>query len=195
MTRPALDHRAIDDPELIAVLASPLRQEIVDTLAALGGEASIADLAMQLGRHADGLYYHLKILCKARLVVAAGTAQDEERRYRLAGDATQPLRLAYRTGSGDNVKALRKFAHALLQVAEEDFGAALEMEGVQTEGPHRQLWAARNKAWLSMDELAEANQILERLCTLMSRPRTPERDQLLSCVFVLAPHAALPKRR
>lgn len=195
MTRPALDYRAIDDPELIAVLASPPRQEIVDTLSALGGEASIADLAMQLGRHADGLYYHLKILCKARLVVAAGTAGDDERRYRLAGDATQPLRLAYRTGSGANVKALRKFAHALLQVAEEDFGAALDMEGVRTEGPHRQLWAARNKAWLSKDELAEANQILERLCTLMSRPRTPERDQLLSCVFVLAPHAALPKRR
>jgi DNA-binding transcriptional ArsR family regulator len=195
MSKPALDHRAIDDPELIAVLASPLRQEIVDTLAALGGEASIADLALQLGRHADGLYYHLKILCKARLVVAAGTERDEERRYRLAGDASQPLRLAYRTGSGENVKALRKFAHALLQVAEEDFGVALEMEGVLTEGPHRQLWAARNKAWLSKDELAEANRILERLCTLMSRPRTPERDQLLSCVFVLAPHAALPKRR
>jgi len=38
----------------IAVLASPVRQEIVDTVEAAGG-ATIAELAIQLGRPADGL--------------------------------------------------------------------------------------------------------------------------------------------
>ena len=190
-----IDYRAIDDPELITVLASPVRQEIVDTLASLGGEATAADLALQLGRHADGLYYHLKVLCRSGLTVETGGKGEEERRYRLAGDASAPLRLAYRTGSEAHAAALRKFAHGLLQVAEKDFGDALEMPGVVTEGPSRQLWAARNKAWLSQTELAEVNSLLERLCTLMSQPRTPERDQLASCMFVLAPHAALSKRR
>jgi len=196
MSKSTLDFRAIDDPELITVLASPVRQEIVDTLAALGGEASAAELALQLGRHADGLYYHLKVLFKAGLVLeAGGKGVEEERRYRLAGDAAVPLRLAYRTGSEPHAAALRKFAHGLLQVAEKDFGDALEMPDVLTEGASRQLWAARNKAWLSSGELAEVNGLLERLCELMSQPRTPERDQLISCTFVLAPHAALSKRR
>jgi DNA-binding transcriptional ArsR family regulator len=196
LMRPStIDYQAVDDPELITVLASPLRQEIVDTLASLGGEATAADLALQLGRHADGLYYHLKVLCRSGLVVETGGKGEEERRYRLAGNASRPLRLAYRTDSEAHAAALRKFAHGLLQVAEKDFGDALAMPGVVTEGPSRQLWAARNKAWLSKAELAEVNSLLERLCTLMSQPRAPERDQLTSCMFVLAPHAALSKRR
>jgi DNA-binding transcriptional ArsR family regulator len=195
MRKSTMDYRAIDDPELITALASPVRQEIVDTLAALGGEASTAELALQLGRHADGLYYHLKVLCKAGLVLEVGGKGEDERRYRLAGDATQALRLAYRTGSEPHAVALRKFAHGLLQVAEKDFGDALEMPDVATQGAARQLWAARNKAWLSSGELAELNGLLERLCELMSQPRTTERKQLISCTFVLAPHAALPKRR
>jgi hypothetical protein len=195
MNKPTIDYRAIDDPGLVTVLAAPIRQEIVDTLAALGTDASAADLALQLGRHADGLYYHLKILCRARLIVELDGDGEDERRYRLAGDPFQALRLAYRLDSEPHVTALRKFAHGLLQVAEKDFSQALETAGVVTEGPSRQLWAARNKAWLSREELNEVNKLLERLCVLMSRPRTDERDQLLSCAFVLAPHVPQPKRR
>lgn len=195
MHKPTMNVRAIDDPDLITVLVSPVRQEIVDTLAALGCVASAAELAEQLGRHADGLYYHLKILCDAKLIVEIDRDAKGERRYQLAGSTCEPLRLAYRTDSARHVAALRKFAHGLLQVAESDFSDALDTEGVVLEGPDRQLWAARNKGWLSTAELQEANQLLERLCELMSRPRTAERDQLLSCVFALAPQPLLPKRR
>jgi DNA-binding transcriptional ArsR family regulator len=195
MNKPTINYRAIDDAGLISVLASPIRQEIVDTLAALGGEAGAADLAQQLGRPADGLYYHLKILCQAKLIVELDGRAEGERQYRLAGEPSKPLRLAYKTDSAPHLKALRKFAHGLLQVAETDFAEALETPDVITEGPSRQLWAARNKAWLSGEELEEVNALLERLCELMSSPRTPQRNQLLSCTFVLAPHVPKPKRR
>ncbi|MYM34207.1 ArsR family transcriptional regulator [Duganella sp. FT50W] len=189
-----IDYRAISDPQLITLLSSPIRQELVDTLAALGGEASAAELALELGRHADGLYYHLKLLCKGKLVTELD-GDGDERRYRLAGDPSQPLRLAYNTDSERHITALRKFAHGLMQVAEKDFGEALDAEDTITEGSSRQLWAARNKAWLSEAELKEANQLLERLCDLMSHPRTAGRNHLLSCTFVLAPHTAQSKRR
>lgn len=190
-----INYRAISDPGLITVLASPVRQEIVDTLASLGGHASAADIALQLGRHADGLYYHLNILCKAKLIVEMDIPVGDERRYRLAGDTSHPLRLAYRVPDKSHVTALRKFARGLLQVAEKDFFDALEMPSVSLETPARQLWAARNKGWLSHNEIEEVNVLLERLCELMSQTRTDERDQLLSCTFLLAPHVALSKRR
>lgn len=189
-----INFRAIDDPALIEVLASPIRQEIVDTLAALGGEAAVADLAEQLGRHMDGLYYHLKILCKAGLVVAVESGAGAGRRFRLGGDA-QPLRLAYSTADAPRAQALRTFVHGLLQVTQNDVDVALTLDQVVTQGPGRELWAARNKAWLSAKELAEVNALLERLCDLMSRPHAPERDRLLSCTFVLAPNRVQSKRR
>jgi hypothetical protein len=161
-------------------------------MAALQGEASASELAAELGRHVDGLYYHLKLLAKARLIVPLKKTDGEEQRYRLSGGGKQPLRLAYRKG---NTPALRKFVHGLTQVAEEDFNAALELDGVVLDGAARQLWAARNKCWLSQDELVKVNALLEQLCDIMSQPRTPERDLLVSCAFVLAPVAALEKRR
>lgn len=189
------EYRIVDDPALIEVLASPVRQEIVDTLAALGGQVTAAELALQLGRHVDGLYYHLKVLCRAGLVDESAAGEDEARRYALPGRSTRALRLAYRPGSESGKQALRKFSRGLLKVAQQDFDDALEMPGVVTEGSARQLWAARNKAWLSQDDVEEANTLLRRLCELMSQPRTPERNQILSCTFVLAPQVALPKRR
>lgn len=185
----------VDEPALVELLASPIRQEIVDTLGALGGPVSAAELALQLGRHVDGLYYHLNLLGKAGLVVESADGPDESRRYALPGTGTLALQLGYRTGSEAGRRALGKFTHAMLKVAQQDFDAALEIPGVVTAGSGRQLWAARNKAWLSEAELAEANALLRRLCTLMSQPRTPERTQLLSCAFVLAPHVAQSKRR
>ena len=41
---------------------STVRQEIVDTIEALGGDAAVADIAAHLGRPADGIYYHLRRL-------------------------------------------------------------------------------------------------------------------------------------
>lgn len=194
MSKSTIDYRGISDPGLITLLASPVRQEIVDTLAAMG-DASAAELALELGRHVDGLYYHLKLLCKAKLVVELRANGEDERRYHLAGNRAQPLRLAYHAAGDSHLKALRKFVHGLVQIAENDFVEALEMPGVVVQGPRRQLWAARNKGWLSSAELGEVNALLERLCELMSQQRSDERNQLLSCTFALAPHVALSKRR
>ncbi len=60
--------RAVSNRALVRLLSSPVRQEIVDTLATLGGEAGVASLADQLGLPADGLYYHLRALVAGGLV-------------------------------------------------------------------------------------------------------------------------------
>lgn len=188
------DRRAIDDPRQIRALSSAVRQEIVDTLAALGGKASVADLAEQLGRPADGLYYHLRVLTDSGLVRQSET-EGAERRYRLAGEGDDPLRLAYRKGAQSNLPAVTGFARALLQVAGRDFEAALELEGIAIDGPRRELWTARNKGWLSAQDLEEVNRLIERLNTLVSQPQAAGRDRLASFAFVLAPINPRPKRR
>ncbi|QNH13728.1 helix-turn-helix domain-containing protein [Xanthomonas sp. SI] len=189
-----LDTAAIRDPAHIRLLASPVRQELVDTLASLGGEASVAELSEQLGRPADGLYYHLQLLAESELV-REGEGAAGERVFRLAGSAGVPLRLSYDLANAEAVAALAAYAKGLAQVAERDFQAALKQPGVEVDGPGRQLWAARNKGWLNEAELAEANALLERLCELLSRPRDPSRDRPMSLAFVLAPAAVRGRRR
>lgn len=189
-----MDTRAIRNPDHIRLLASPVRHELVDTLAALGGQATVGTLAEQLGRPADGLYYHLGLLVDGGLLREAA-GDDGERVFELVRSGATPLRLAYDVTKDDTRDALRTYAKGLLQVAERDFNDALSRPDVAVAGAQRELWAARNKGWVSKEDLAEANALLERLCELMSNTRDPARTRLMSFAFVLAPTAQRGKRR
>lgn len=160
----------------------------------MGGEAAVAALAEQLGRPADGLYYHLQLLAEGGLVNEQAGASGE-RVFRLAGPGKGPLRLSYDLASDEARDALASYVSGLVQVAETDFQAGMAREGVETEGKRRQLWAARNKGWVSAGELEEANALLERLCELVSQPRDPSRDRSLSLSFVMAPSIVRTRRR
>ena len=187
--------RAVADPAQIRLLSSPVRQEMLDILASLGGTASVAELAEQLGRPADGLYYHLRALAGGGLVEEAKSDTGDESRYRLVGEGSAPVRLAYAPGAGGNGDELRAFTRGLLQIASRDFDDAIRREDVVVDGARRELWASRNKGWLSPDDLEEVNGLLERLSALTSQARAPGREQLTSLAFVLAPVSPRPKRR
>jgi len=188
------DPRSIRDPAQIRLLASPVRQELVDTLASLGGEATVASLAEQLGRPADGLYYHLQLLTEGGLLnEEAGS--NGERVFRLAAAGKGPLRLSYELASDEGRKALALYVSGLVQIAETDFLEGMKQKKVATEGGQRHLWAARKKGWVSKTELEEVNALLERLCELISQPRDPSRDNALSLAFVLAPTLVRSRRR
>jgi DNA-binding transcriptional ArsR family regulator len=187
--------QAVSDRGQIRLLSSPVRQEILDTIAALGGEASVAELADELGRPADGLYYHLKTLVRGGLVRSAEVVKGEERLFKLVTGAGRPLRLTYDLGHDGNARELDAFARGLLQIAGRDFGAALGNKDVGVEGPARELWASRNKGWLSADDLKEVNALLERLSAITSQTRAAGRNRLISLAFVLAPIQPRPKRR
>jgi DNA-binding transcriptional ArsR family regulator len=190
-------------PEAIGALSAPARQEIVDTLEALGGEASVVELAQQLGRPADGLYYHLRLLCKAGLLdelAGRNQAGRGERRYRIAGRSSRgrgkaPLRLVYEPADRKNRVAVRRVVDGMLRIAGRDFAAAIANPEVVVDGARRELWAARGKGWVSAADLEEVNRLLQRLTDMLRQPRRGAGDQLVSLCFVLAPVAARPKRR
>lgn len=193
MVKPFVRH-AVRDPKHVRLLSSPVRQEIVDTLTALGGEASVADMAEHLGRPADGLYYHVRALADGGMVEQATTAEDE-RRYRLGGEGPGPIRLAYDLSAQGNGLELGAFAKALAQIAVDDFKAAVTGADTVAGGPERELWASRNKGWLSRDDLREVSGLLERLSELTTQPKAPDRERLISLAFVLAPLSPRPRRR
>jgi DNA-binding transcriptional ArsR family regulator len=188
----------IERPATIALLASPLRQELVDTLQALGGEASVAELAVQLGRPADGLYYHLRLLARGGLLAersGRSRAGRGERRYRIAVAPGSRLRLVYRPADRANRAAVARVAGGMLRIAGRDFRAALATPGVVTAGPRRELWASRNQGWVSGADLAEINRMLTRVQQLLDRPRARGRGRLVGLCFVLAPLRVSPARR
>lgn len=183
----------VADTAGINLLASPVRQDIVDTLACLGGEADVAAVAGELGRAADGLYYHFELLADAGLLTRID-ADGAPRRYRIGHRRGTALRLAYTSGSKDG-EAVQAVVARMLQASVRDFRTALARKGVKTQGPNRELWAGRARGWLDDEGLREANQLLDRLQGLLQGPRQPGKDRLFSLSFVLAPTPDRPRRR
>lgn len=184
---------AVEHAKEIELLASPTRIELIDTLEALGGEATVAELAEQLGRPADGLYYHLRQLAAGGLIDEEATADGK--RYRTRTRRGERLRLRYHPGVNANARAVERVAASVLRVAGRDFSRAIVDADAIVEGPLRELWAARGKGWVGRSELAEINRLLLRLMALMQRPRTSSRDRLIALSWILAPVDAKPARR
>lgn len=191
-SRPARAIQDVRDAAQIALLASPVRQDIVDTLESLGGEADVSAVAAELGRPADGLYYHFELLAEAGLLRRVdGTAA---RRYRSGRGRGAKLRLAYRADAGSST-AVARVVDKLLLSAKRDFNAALAEPDTVVEGARRELWAGRSKGWVDGRGLSEINRLLNRLQQLLQGPRRAGCDQLVGLSFVLAPLPAKPGRR
>jgi len=184
----------LGDAARIRLLASPARQEVMDTLEALGGEATVAEIAQQLGKSADGLYYHLRLLVRGGLV-EQGSHSTDARRFRTRSGKGGRTRLRYQPGATANAAAVERVAAGLLRIAGRDFAAAVARRDVIAEGRHRELWASRIKGWVSNVELAEINRLLERLGELMQGRRDGDRQRLLSLAWILAPVPEKAARR
>lgn len=186
----------VEDAGEIALLASPSRIEIVDTLEALGAAVSVAELAAALGRPADGLYYHLRQLADAGLVDEESS--PEGKRYRSRTQGSDRLRLRYHPGATANADAVGRVAASVMRVAGRDFARALADPDTVVEGPRRELWVARGKGWVDASDLAEINRLLARLMDLVQQPvgaRPRAKRKLVALSWVLAPVEAKPARR
>ena len=183
----------VDDPRKVAVLAAPIRFEIVSAVESVGGPVTVAELAGKLGRPADGLYYHLRALVRGGFLeeqIDAG-----RRRYRSTVPSGQRSRLGYKPGATTNAKAVGRVATSMSRLSQRDFTRALSSPGTEVDGPVRELWAARVRGWVGKSELAQINRLLNNMVKLLHRPRSKNADKLIGLHWILAPIDARPAKR
>jgi DNA-binding transcriptional ArsR family regulator len=149
----------------IRALESPMRQEIVDALSVLG-PASIVDLAEHLGRAADSLYFHVKKLVNVKLVQEVEKRRQGRHVWAIYALPSRSVRLVY--DSSPN-RSVRNVVAGALRLSLRELGHALAEGGHRLSGPQRNVWGARIKGWLSPEDCAEMNRLLERLVQVMNR--------------------------
>lgn len=185
----------VDHPDQLRALASTVRQDIVDTVQALG-RASVPELARHLSREPDALYYHVRALLKVGLLVRLPADRVRGGRSEALYATARPdrrLQLAYGSRGSAARKAVEALVANMLRSAQRDFMAASKDPDCVVTGPRRELWAGRSKGWLSAAELERCNALLAKLTTLLSCVRTPRRDRLVNLQFLLAPARQSPE--
>jgi DNA-binding transcriptional ArsR family regulator len=165
-------------------LAASTRQEIVDVLARMG-TVSVAELATALGRPADSLYYHLRILKRVGLVLSAGSRQLNGRPEALFRAVARELSLRYELGKRGNGSEINAIVASMLRLGIRDFSRSFETADTSVAGPDRELWALRTTGWLSQDQIAEVNRYIEKIMHVMAAPG--RNGRLYAVTIVLTP--------
>jgi DNA-binding transcriptional ArsR family regulator len=186
------DNCVICDKRQMRALAAATRQEIVDVLPRMG-TVSVAELAAALGRPADALYFHLRILERVGLIRRAGSRPATRRRETLFRAVGPELSLSYQPGKKGNAREVNAIIASMLRLGIRDFRNAFQDFRSVVSGAHRELWAARRTAWLSRSQIARVNRYIHRLMREMAAPRRDGR--LYAVTLVLTPLARQPRSR
>src|SRR5215470_720723 len=104
----------------LKALASAARQEIVDVLSGLGS-VTVAELAATLGRPADALYYHLKVLVRAGLVVQEESDKASGRPEAKFRTVAPELQLEYSSSDVRRVRSTCAIVSSMLRLGTRDF--------------------------------------------------------------------------
>jgi len=189
MAKPAQTY-VVRSPAQLAALASGVRQELADALAQMG-DASVAELAATLGRPADALYYHLRILRQAGLVQDAGHRRRQGRREALFRTVAPELKIDSEGVRRDDGGPLAAVVGAMLRLGARDYRRALEDAQTALSGPGRELVAMRRTAWLDEGQLARLNETIAALTAPAAA--APGQGRLYAVTVLLAP--VQPRRR
>ncbi len=174
----------ITSKKQLTALASPARQEIVDVLTVTGA-LSVAELAATLGKPADALYYHLRILAVAGLIEKDGSRQTQGKPEALFRARGSELRIDYKAARRNSSHALTAAVSSMLRLGIRDFRQAIRNQDVVVSGNRRDLWALRKTGWLSLKDMAHVNDSIAHLTDAVSRPRG--RGRLYAITILLTP--------
>ena len=186
--------RAISDPAQLTALASPVRQEVIDLLARTG-PASPYEIGLLLGRPADGLYYHLRLLERVGLVSATGTRVRRGRSEMLFRAEHRQPALRHDTSAGGNSPAVATIVASMLRLGIRDFRRASATPLIRTQGRRRDLWALRVTGWLTPGQLADVNRRMAALRDAVGRPRSKGRLYAITILLTPLEHRARRKQR
>lgn len=191
------DTHWITDSEQIRALESPMRQNIMDRLEAIG-PSSVSELAESLGVAADALYYHLRKLEKVGMLKTVGTRSAKRRPEAIYELAFRNWHMAYQPDDPENVESLSSLTAAMLRQAGRDFERGFACDHVQVQGDQRNLWSLRLESRLTTQELKQINHHLRAVVDILRhKPDQVHREQekkgdMVALTWVIAPVA--PKR-
>ena len=176
----------------ILLLASPVRQAIIDALESSGPQ-SAAELAIILGYSPDALYHHMRKLARAGLVTVAKQPGGQGKRCSVFALKNTGTHLHYDPANHQNRRAISAVAATMFRDAARTFTKAMKQDPV-VHGPRRDLWVGRRTGWLTQAELKQLNNLLHQITSLMEHAK-PKRQQtkLYALTFALSPFGT--KRR
>ncbi|HVT43407.1 MAG TPA: helix-turn-helix domain-containing protein [Thermoanaerobaculia bacterium] len=170
-------------------MASPHRLELITALGD-AGSASIAELALVLGRTPHSLYYHIKLLEEAGIVVPAEKRRRGRRDEQVWALAAEKILLSVSPGGSGFHAERSKAIESMLRLTARELQTAIERSSTTRESEHREIIGMRMKGRVDEATLRQINRLIDRLEALMRKSNREEKDdRLFALTIVLNPVA------
>lgn len=151
-----------------AITQSPARLEIMDTMSEIA-PCSVAQLARELGRSPQSLYYHVEIMEKAGLLKRSGSRRAGKREEALYDLASDHFRLAGRGESAEEKRgSLLRFSRTVLKLTEKNYRRALGEGLVRRVGTRENIYVRRQRGRMTDADLTRFYDLLDQIGALFA---------------------------
>jgi predicted ArsR family transcriptional regulator len=181
----------ISRPEQLSALKSPLRQDILDHLVALG-PLPVRTLAAGLGCNTTAIYRHLQILEQVGLVASVHTSGELGRPAGVYRAIAPIVRTARAPRDPRNRKVMASAAKATALRAAREYGEAFSSDEWRIDGAQRNHWLVRLLAAPSRQKLERINGLLDQIVELIWTP-DPDPGPPVHVTWIISP--ALPSKK
>ena len=179
----------IDNEKQLREIATPVRNEIRLAMEMLG-RCSIAELAEHMRRSAESLYYHIRKLENAGLVVQVDTRIANGREEAVYSLCAPRMRVDTSNRQPKFIAALIRGARILLRFSERSLSRAFEDPNVRMQGDNRECRIIQLISRVDNKKLAELNRRILDLEEFMQSCDDPGSDQKFVLTVCLSPMTA-----
>ncbi|MEM9084040.1 MAG: helix-turn-helix domain-containing protein [Planctomycetota bacterium] len=187
----------VESHEQLEAVSSPARRELIDAVQLLGS-CSIAEIAEVLGKPADSLYYHVRVLLKVGLLKQVGIRKGSRRDEALYDLPGRPLRFRFDPKDEMSAKLLIDSAGASLRLTERNLKSAVNSKRGTYSGPQRSVFCTRLRRPLSEAELESVNEHLNAIEEILNRPvdeQAASDGEIYAVTLAMTPIDAQPVNR
>ena len=178
----------------LRALASPVRMEILNSLAG-AGPCSIAELGRLLGRAPSSLYHHVSMLVDLGMVRRSGTRAAGANTEQLFETAAEEFGLRHDPSDAERSEAIADAMTTNLRAADRDFRAALCDGTGRVRGRGKDTFGGRFKGWLEEADRAELSAHLEAIVDIFHRRQGATSGRLVAATLVTSPTPVKKQRR
>lgn len=177
----------LDDPDALRFMANPIRWEIIDALTSLG-ECSAADIADFTARARTSLYPHLQGLLEHGLIHESGTRLMGKRYEQLYVPAAHSIDTRFIKDDPDNIEFHVTLAKAAARLCSRRMERAMRHEDANPRTKKRNLHLNLMNLWVSPSELAELNEMIDRISKMGRDSRPGDGKSLIHLTLFQTPH-------
>lgn len=176
----------VETAEQFDAVCSGVRFELITFLIA-AGPCSIAVLAEQMDRRADGLYHHVRKLIAAGLVTEVGFQKSGRQVEAIYDSVADHFQFDVDFQSGRNVDRILQLMRATLRRSERILSDAIEAGVVSFDDESRNAFIRGDTAWLEESDLNQVVDHLHAITKIFEAGRRKRKGKLFAITFNMSP--------